>query len=102
LFKESIDMAILRFRITGNRGAVDDLLARLHSIDKIDRLEEVDDEIPTMRDDSSSTDSADDDLGETYRIEIHAPDHAAKEMVQDVIEVSARDLDAAIEFVDRF
>ena len=95
-------MPIVRLRITGNREAVDSIIARLHGIDKIDRLEEVDDEIPDMRDDSSSADSADDDIGETYRIEVHVPDHASKEMVHDVVEMSARDLNAAIEFVDRF
>lgn len=94
-------MPIVRLRITGDREAVDSIIARLHSIDKIDRLEEVDDEMPDMRDDSSSAD-AEDNLADTYRIEVHVADRAAKELVHDVVEMSARDLDAAIEFVDRF
>lgn len=96
-------MPVLRLRITGGRNAVDSILAQLHGIDKIDRLEEVDDEISDMRDDSSSADSPDDNPGsDVHRIELHTTDAASREQIHDAIEIAARDLDAAVEFVDRF
>ena len=95
-------MAILRMRVTGDSTSVESLLSRLHSIDKIDRLEEVDDEMSDLRDDSSSADSPDSNVDDVHRVELHIPDRSAKEMIHDVVEMSARDLDVAVEFVDRF
>ena len=95
-------MSILRFRVTGSRSAIDAIVARLHSIDKLEHVEEVDDEIPDMRDDSSSAQSADDVGGQTRRIEVETPHASTNEHVHDVLEVAARDLDVAVEFVERF
>jgi hypothetical protein len=95
-------MSILRFRVTGGRSAVDTIMARLNGIDQLERVEEVDDEMETMRDDSSSSDLPDDIGSEVYRIEVETPHASTNERVHDVIEMTARDLDVAVEFVERF
>ncbi len=95
-------MSILRFRVTGSNDSIDAIVARLNGIEQLERVEEVDDEIPDMRDDSSSSELAD-DMGEPMRrILVETPHASMNERVHDMLEVSARDLDVAIEFVDRF
>ena len=95
-------MSMLRFRVTGRSEAIDAIVARLNSIDQLERVEEVDDEMPDMRDDSSSSELTD-DIGEPMRrILVETPHASMNERVHDMLEVAARDLDVAIEFVDRF
>lgn len=52
-------MAMVRFRFTGSRNDVDQIISALHGIDGIEHVEEVDDMEPLMRDDSSSLPSGD-------------------------------------------
>ena len=96
-------MSILRFRVSGSHAAVNEIISRLHGVDNVERVEEVDDEISDMRDDSSSADSAADDAGvEVHRIEVETQRASINERVHDLMELSARDLDVAVEIVDRF
>jgi len=95
-------MSILRFRVTGSRDAVDAIVARLNSIDNLERVEEVDDEIADMRDDSSSSQLPDDIGAPMRRILVETPHASTNEHVHDVLELAARDLDVAVEFVERF
>ncbi|MDR3386495.1 MAG: hypothetical protein P4L92_05530 [Rudaea sp.] len=95
-------MSILRFRVTGSRDAVDGIVARLNGIDELERVEEVDDEMPDMRDDSSSSQLPDDIGPPMRRILVETPHASANERVHDMLEIAARDLDVAVEFVDRF
>ncbi len=95
-------MPVMRIRLTGSRSSADALIARLHGIDKLERVEEVDDEMDTLRDDSSSSQLPDDIGADVYRIEVETPHAKTLESVHDVVEMSARDLDAAVEFVERF
>jgi hypothetical protein len=95
-------MSILRFRVTGSRDAVDAIVARLNSIDNLERVEEVDDEIADMRDDSSSSQLPDDIGSPMRRILVETPHASTNEHVHDVLELAARDLDVAVEFVERF
>ena len=95
-------MSILRFRVTGSRDAVDAIVARLNSIDNLERVEEVDDEMPDMRDDSSSSELTDDIGQPMRRILVETPHASTNDLVHDVLELAARDLDVAVEFVDRF
>jgi hypothetical protein len=96
-------MSVLRFRVTGSRSAVEEIISRLNGIDKIERVEEVDDEISDFRDDSSSSGSSDDMPGtDAHRILVETPHASTNEQVHDVIEIAARDLGVAVEFVDRF
>jgi hypothetical protein len=95
-------MSILRFRVTGSNDSIDAIVARLNGIEQLERVEEVDDEMPDMRDDSSSSELTD-DIGEPMRrILVETPHASMNERVHDMLEVSARDLDVAIEFVERF
>jgi len=95
-------MPILRLRVTGNRNAADAIIATLNGVDELERVEEVDDEMPTLRDDSTSLELPDDLGASVYRIEVETPHRSTIDKVHDLIEISARDLDAAVEFVDRF
>ena len=95
-------MPVMRIRLTGSRRSADALIARLNGIDALERVEEVDDEIEDIRDDSTSLDLPDDLGGEVYRIEVETPHRNTLERVHDLIELTARDLDAAVEFVERF
>jgi uncharacterized protein (UPF0335 family) len=96
-------MSILRFRVSGSHAAVNEIISRLHGVDNVERVEEVDDEISDMRDDSSSAESAVDDAGvEVHRIEVETERASINERVHDLMELSARDLDVAVEVVDRF
>jgi hypothetical protein len=95
-------MPIVRMRITGAPERVDAIVAALHGIDKVDRVEEVIDEVQTMRDDSSSSGLPDDTGGQLSRVEIHASGADVVERVHGAAEILARDLDCAIEIVDRF
>lgn len=95
-------MPILRLRVTGTRTAADEIMATLNGVDELERVEEVDDEIPTLRDDSTSLELPDDLGSSVFRIEIETPHKKTLDRVRDVIEMSTRDLDAAVEFVDEF
>ena len=95
-------MPILRLRVTGNRDSADAIMATLNSVDELERVEEVDDEMSTLRDDSTSLELPDDLGASVYRIEVETPHRATLDRVHDLIEMTSRDLDAAVEFVDRF
>jgi hypothetical protein len=95
-------MPILRLRVTGNQDAADAIMATLNSVDELERVEEVDDEMPTLRDDSTSLELPDDLGTSVYRIEVETPHRATLDRVHDLIEMTSRNLDAAVEFVDRF
>ena len=95
-------MPILRLRVTGNQDAADAIMATLNSVDELERVEQVDDEMPTLRDDSTSLELPDDLGASVYRIEVETPHRATLDRVHDLIEMRSRDLDAAVEFVDRF
>ncbi len=95
-------MPILRLRVTGNRDAADTIMAALNSVDELERVEEVDDEMSTLRDDSTSLELPDDLGASVYRIEVETPHRATLDRVHDMIEMTSRNLDAAVEFVDRF
>ncbi|HEX3894588.1 MAG TPA: hypothetical protein VHW73_00110 [Rudaea sp.] len=95
-------MPILRLRVTGNRDAADAIMATLNSVDELERVEQVDDEMSTLRDDSTSLELPDDLGASVYRIEVETPHRATIDRVHDLIEMTSRNLDAAVEFVDRF
>ena len=95
-------MSILRFRVSGSHEAVNEIISRLNGVEHVDRVEEVDDEIADMRDDSSSAESVDEVGVEVHRIEVETERASVNERVHDLMELSARDLDVAVEVVDRF
>lgn len=95
-------MRTLRFRLTGSPTSFDTMMALLEGVEHVDRIEEVGDLGGGMRDDSSSAELVDDDMGEVYDIELHATsDHWATH-VREIIETCAMELGMAVEFVDEF
>jgi hypothetical protein len=95
-------MPMIRFRLTGSRASADAMIAALHGIDGIEHVEEMDDLMPQMRDDSSSSESVSDSEGQMYCIEVDAPSDQRADIVRGSAEVIAHELDAGIEFTDEF
>ncbi|MEP7184271.1 MAG: hypothetical protein ABI767_00415 [Rhodanobacter sp.] len=95
-------MAMVRFRLTGDRSSADTVIAGLHGIDGIEHVEEIDDLMPGMREDSSSSDSVSDSEGKMYYIEVEAANDTIADKVRGSAEVLASDCEAGIEFVDEF
>ena len=94
-------MATLRFRMFGTDNQIATMITLLHGMDEVDRIEEVADQIHEMRDDSSSADLPDDAGPDFHNVEAHTRGKSV-ERVRSLIEVTARDLNAAVEFVDQF
>jgi hypothetical protein len=95
-------MRTLRFRLTGTHDEASALLASVHALDTVDRVEEVADQMHA-RDDTSSLETPGDPPGTDFHdIEVHARTAAGAEDVQGRIEIAARDLGVAVEFVDEF
>ena len=95
-------MAMIRFRLIGSRDDADSIIAGLHGMDDIERIEEIDDLMPELRDDSSSSESANDNGAHIYYIEVEAPTDNRADDVRGNAEVLAHARQAGIEFVDRF
>jgi hypothetical protein len=70
-------------------------------MDEVDRIEEVADQIHEMRDDSSSANLPDDGGPDFHDIEARTRGKSV-ENVRNVIETTARDISAAVEFVEQF
>ena len=95
-------MAMMRFRLLGSRADADDVIARLHGIDDIEHIEELDGIMPPMRDDSSSSESVSDNEARTFLIEVEAPTDDAADRVRVTAEACAHAHDAGIEFINDF
>ena len=95
-------MPMVRFRLTGSRADADAMIAALHGISDIEHVEEIDDLMPQMRDDSSSSESVSDSEARMYFIEVDAASDPLADTVRGSAEVIARELDAGIEFTDEF
>ena len=95
-------MPMVRFRLTGARADADAMIAALHGINDIEHVEEIDDVMTGMRDDSSSSDSISDSEAQLYRIEVEAPNDQLADNVRVNAEALAHQLDAGIEFTDEF
>jgi len=94
-------MRIVRFRLFGSSNQVDTVISALHELDQVDRVEEVAD-LMHVRDDTSSLGLPDDEPTDFHCIEAHATTASAAERVHDLVEIAARDANAAVEFVERF
>lgn len=94
-------MRTLRFRLTGTVAKADAMIAELHALDGVDRVEEVADQMHA-RDDTSSLQLPDDDNGDFHDIEIHAQSAAEADRVKSRALLAARDLGVAVEFVEEF
>lgn len=95
-------MRIVRFRLTGDRVAVERVMKTLESVEHVDRIEEVADQGDHLRDDSSSLGLVDDVGADFHDVEVHAQSDAAAADVRDRLVLAARSTGVALEFVDRF
>jgi hypothetical protein len=95
-------MPMVRFRLIGNRADADSIIAALHGINNVEHIEEVDDLMPMMRDDSSSSESVSDSEGQIYCIEVDTPNDQVADTIRGSAEAVAYELEAGIEFVDEF
>jgi hypothetical protein len=94
-------MRVVRFRVVGDNETANAMIVRLHEMDKVDRVEEVADQMHS-RDDVSSLGLPDDEGPDFHSIEVHVLDGKSAQEVHDRVEIAARELDVAVEFVDEF
>ena len=94
-------MRTIRFRLFGSSNQVNSMITALHELDHVDRVEEVADQMHE-RDDTSSLGLPDDERTDFHCIEAHATNRSSAERVHDLIEMKARDISAAVEFVEQF
>ena len=95
-------MPMVRFRLIGSRASADSVITALHGISDVEHVEEVDDLMPMMRDDSSSSESVSDSEGQVYCIEVDTPNDQIADTVRGSAEAVAYELETGIEFVDEF
>lgn len=92
-------MPMLRMRVTGNDDTTRAIINLLQSLDGIEHVEEVEDLMPHLDDDDSSSAGLVDDQGPGYHVlEIDAPNLATARRVRAAAEALAFDLDAMVEF----
>jgi len=86
-------------RVTGDRDIFDDVMNAIHGVDRVERVEEIDDLMSGVRDDSSSSELSDDVGSSTYTLEVEVPNEKVGEEVRAVAEETAGTREAALEFV---
>ncbi|AOH36345.1 hypothetical protein BGP89_08245 [Luteimonas sp. JM171] len=92
-------MALLRIRLTGDEDAVRGIMNLLQSVDGIEHVEEVDDLMPHLDDEDSSSAGLHDTRGpDSHEIEVEVPNPSTARKVREAVEALAFDLDAAVEF----
>lgn len=94
-------MHMLRIRLTGDDDAVRGIINLLNSVEGIEHVEEIDDLMPHLDDDDSSSAGLHDTRGpDTHEIEIEAPNPSTARKVREAVEALAFDLDTVVEFED--
>ena len=92
-------MPLLRLRVTGSDDDVRAISNLLTSLDGVEHIEEVDDLMPHMDDDDSSSAGLPDDQGPgQHALEIEAPNLSTANRIRDAVEALAFDLDVLVEF----
>jgi len=96
-------MDILRLRISGARPIIDQLVGLLGEIPDIERVEVIDDLLPHMDDeDSSSAGLAENRGDDVAQVEVGADDAATLHRAREVALEGARRAGLALEIVDEF
>lgn len=92
-------MPILRLRITGSEDDARAISNLLLSLEGIEHVEEVDDLMPHLDDDDSSSAGLSDDEGPgTHEIEVEAGNDSTAQKVRDAVQELALELDVFVEF----
>ena len=95
-------MSIVRLRMTGSQTQANALVTTLHGLDQVRRIEEIDDQMRGVRDDSSSSELVDDIGPDVHCVEVEVNGKHNAELIRSLAENSARELGVVLEFVDRF
>lgn len=91
-------MPQLHIRITGRDEDARAISNLLVSLDGVEHVEEVDDLMPHMDDDDSSSAGLPDDQGPgSHEIEVQAPNAATARKIREAVEALAFDLDVLVE-----
>ena len=92
-------MPMMRMRVTGSDDNTRAMINLLQSLEGIEHVEEIEDLMPHMDDDDSSSAGLVDDQGPgLHMLEIEAPNDATARKVRQAAEALAFDLDAGVEF----
>lgn len=94
-------MPTVHLRLTATDDVARSLINLLTSLDGIEHVEEIDDLMPHMDDEDSSSAGSPEDIGPGFHsIEVEAPNETTARRVREVAEAHARDTGAALEIVD--
>jgi hypothetical protein len=94
-------MPTVHLRLTATDDVARSLINLLTSLDGIEHVEEIDDLMPHMDDEDSSSAGSPEDIGPGFHsIEVEAPNETTARRVREVAEAHARDMGAALEIVD--
>ena len=94
-------MPQLRIRITGSDDDLRAVADLLQSVEGIEHVEEVDDLMPHMDDDDSSSAGLSDDIGPgSHELEVEAPNDYTAGRVRDAVQELAYRLGLVVEFVE--
>ncbi|MDQ1092579.1 hypothetical protein QE400_001992 [Xanthomonas sacchari] len=92
-------MPQLRIRITGSEDDARAIINLLSSLEGIEHVEEIDDLMPHMDDEDSSSAGLPDDQGPgTHEVEVDAGNAATAQKVREAVEALAFELDVVVEF----
>ena len=92
-------MPMMRMRVTGSNDHARAIINLLQSLDGIEHVEEIEDLMPHMDDDDSSSAGLPDDQGPgLHMLEVEAPNESTARKVRVAAEALAFDLDAMVEF----
>lgn len=92
-------MPMMRMRVTGSQDQTRAIINLLQSLEGIEHVEEIQDLMPHMDDDDSSSAGLVDDQGPGFHVlEIEAPNDSTARKVREAAEALAFDLDAMVEF----
>jgi hypothetical protein len=96
-------MQTVRMRILGSDADTQSVISLLHGLDGVERIEEIEDLLPHLDDEDSSSLGLPDDMGPgLHAIEVDVADALLAEQVRRAAGDAAEELDANIEFVDEF
>jgi hypothetical protein len=96
-------MQTVRMRIIGSESDTQSMIAMLHGIEGVARIEELADLLPHLDDDDSSSLGLPDDMGPgLHAVEVDVEDPARADEVRRIAGAAAEQLDANVEFVDEF
>ena len=94
-------MPQLRIRITGSDDDLRTVADLLQSVEGIEHVEEVDDLMPHMDDEDSSSAGLSDDMGPgSHELEVEAPNQYTAGRVRDAVEELAFRMGLVVEFIE--